>query len=107
MRKNTIYENAIIMAIDLVDSNHNLLIEELNELTLLSDTAGFKIVDTIEKPVSDSSDIQGFPISKKHKRDLLQYMTSTNVKVEGSKLILSGPIINFPETRVFLKSLRY
>ena len=44
-----------------------------------------EIVETIEKTVSDSSDIQGFPISKKHKRDLLQYMTATNIKIEGSE----------------------
>ena len=47
MYKNIVYENAVIIAINLEGSNHNLLREELNELTLLSDTAGFKIVDTI------------------------------------------------------------
>ena len=47
MYKNIVYENAVIIAINLADSNHDSLIEELNELTLLSDTAGFKIADTI------------------------------------------------------------
>lgn len=44
-----------------------------------------EIVETIEKTVTDSSDISGFPISKKHKRDLLQYMTATNVKIDTAE----------------------
>ena len=45
-RKSTSYEKAIIVAIN-KENDQNLLDEELDELVLLSDTAGAKIVDTI------------------------------------------------------------
>ena len=45
-RKSTSYEKAIIVAVN-KENDQNLLDEELDELVLLSDTAGAKIVDTI------------------------------------------------------------
>ena len=45
-RKSTFYEKAIIVAVN-KENDQNLLDEELDELVLLSDTAGAKIVDTI------------------------------------------------------------
>ena len=46
-RKNTFRERAIIVAIHMRGTNQTVLDEELDELTLLSDTAGAKIVDRI------------------------------------------------------------
>ena len=45
-RKSTSYEKAIIVAVN-KENDQNLLDEELDELVLLSDTAGAKIVDSI------------------------------------------------------------
>ena len=45
-RKSTSYEKAIIVAVN-KENDQNLLDEELDELILLSDTAGAKVIDTI------------------------------------------------------------
>tara|TARA_Y100000996_G_scaffold1819_1_gene1730 strand:+ start:3630 stop:4898 length:1269 start_codon:yes stop_codon:yes gene_type:complete len=45
-RKSTSYEKAIVVAVN-KENDQNLLDEELDELILLSDTAGAKVIDTI------------------------------------------------------------
>lgn len=46
-RKSNSYEDAIIVAVNRLGSDYSLLEEELNELVLLSDTAGARVVDKI------------------------------------------------------------
>ena len=59
--KNIIYENAVIVAIHLDGQTISSLNEEIEELVLLADTAGAKILDKIiqKKPKIDSSTFIG------------------------------------------------
>lgn len=42
-----------------------------------------EVIANIQDKVSNSSEIKGFPLSRKVKKDLLSYMTETTAKVEG------------------------
>jgi len=43
-----------------------------------------QVITTIQDTIKDSKEIQGFPLSRKHKKDLVTYMTTPNVKVTGA-----------------------
>ena len=51
-RKNVIQENAIIVGIHLKENTESSLNEEIEELVLLADTAGAKIIDTVIQKTS-------------------------------------------------------
>jgi hypothetical protein len=42
-----------------------------------------EVLSNISNLVNDSADLKGFPLTRKAKKELLSYMTETNVKVEG------------------------
>ena len=42
-----------------------------------------EVLTNISTLVNDSSDLKGFPLTRKAKKELLSYMTETNVKVDG------------------------
>ena len=65
-RKNTFHKNAIIVAIKLLENSEELLAEELDELELLADTAGAKILDRV--------------IQKKNKIDPSTFIGSGKIK---------------------------
>ena len=42
------------------------------------------VINTIQGTITDSAEIKGFPLSRKHKKDLVSYMTNANVKTTGA-----------------------
>lgn len=42
------------------------------------------VINTIQDTITDSEEIKGFPLSRKHKKDLVSYMTNANVKTTGA-----------------------
>jgi len=44
-----------------------------------------EVLTNISTLVNDSADLKGFPLTRKAKKELLSYMTETNVKVDGSE----------------------
>ena len=42
------------------------------------------VINSIQSTITDSSEIKGFPLSRKHKKDLVSYMTNANVKTTGA-----------------------
>ena len=43
-----------------------------------------EVINTIQDTITDSEEIKGFPLSRKHKKDLVSYMTNANVKTTGA-----------------------
>tara|TARA_Y100000361_G_C11161256_1_gene347534 strand:- start:1026 stop:2240 length:1215 start_codon:yes stop_codon:yes gene_type:complete len=43
-----------------------------------------EVINTIQETIKDSQEIKGFPLSRKHKKDLVSYMTNANVKITGA-----------------------
>jgi len=43
-----------------------------------------EVINTIQDTITDSEEIKGFPLSRKHKKDLVSYMTNANVKITGA-----------------------
>ena len=43
-----------------------------------------EVISTIQDTIKDSSEIKGFPLSRKHKKDLVTYMTMADVKITGA-----------------------
>jgi len=42
------------------------------------------VINSIQNTITDSAEIKGFPLSRKHKKDLVSYMTNANVKITGA-----------------------
>ena len=42
------------------------------------------VINSIQETITDSQEIKGFPLSRKHKKDLVSYMTNANVKITGA-----------------------
>ena len=42
------------------------------------------VIGTIQKTITDSSEIKGFPLSRKRKTELVEYMTRADVKITGT-----------------------
>ena len=43
-----------------------------------------EVINTIQDTITDSEEIKGFPLSRKHKKDLVSYMTNADVKTTGA-----------------------
>lgn len=43
-----------------------------------------EVIGTIQSTIKDSFEIKGFPLSRKHKTDLVAYMTRADVKITGT-----------------------
>jgi len=94
-RKNTSYENAIIVAINLLGNRGELLVEELDELELLADTAGAKILDKV--------------IQKRNKVDPSTFIGSGKIKsiiTAAQELNVSVIIFNDELTPAQLKNIQ-
>ena len=94
-RKSSYYENAILVAINITGSDEKLLNEELDELTLLSDTAGARVVDAV--------------IQKKTKIDSATFIGSGKIKSlinNARKLDVSILIFNNELTPAQLKNIQ-
>lgn len=94
-RKSSYYENAILVAINITGSDEKLLNEELDELTLLSDTAGARVVDAV--------------IQKKTKIDSATFIGSGKIKslINNAKTLdVSILIFNNELTPAQLKNIQ-
>jgi hypothetical protein len=54
------------------------------EAKQMQETKRVEVINTIQDTIKDSSEIKGFPLSRKHKKDLVSYMTNANVKITGA-----------------------
>ena len=94
-RKNTIYEEAIIVAIHIKGNKEQILNEELDELVLLSDTAGAHIADIV--------------IQKKNKIDPSTFIGAGKVKsivLNAKELNVSLIIFNDDLSPAQLKNIQ-
>ena len=54
------------------------------EAKAMQETKRLEVINTIQDTITASEEIKGFPLSRKHKKDLVSYMTNASVKTTGA-----------------------
>jgi len=60
------------------------LAEKQKEAKQMQEQKRTEVITTIQDTIKDSSEIKGFPLSRKHKKDLVAYMTMADNKITGA-----------------------
>jgi len=60
------------------------LAQKQKEAKQMQEQKRTEVISTIQDTIKDSSEIKGFPLSRKHKKDLVTYMTMADRKITGA-----------------------